>query len=141
MSPLFGTDVVLFSPMQGKLTYQGKPAANAKIVRHLIWKDQAGTKDIFYADENGYFSIPEKIENIKIPAFGEFRIVQQLDVHYENQEFMIWVKGSEHIDKFGGLKGPLENLSCEITSEIEKDYDFPGLFGTSCKWNNFSKKD
>ena len=41
---LFRTNVVLFSPMQGKLTYQGKPAANARIVRHIIWKDDVGEK-------------------------------------------------------------------------------------------------
>jgi hypothetical protein len=29
MSLLFGTEVVLFSPMEGKLTFEGKPAANA----------------------------------------------------------------------------------------------------------------
>ena len=31
MSFLFGTEVVLFSLMEGKLTFEGKPAANERL--------------------------------------------------------------------------------------------------------------
>lgn len=138
---LFGTEVVLFSTMQGKLTYQGKPAANAKIVRHLTWKDDTGETESFYTDDSGEFILPERVEKIRIPMLGEFRVVQQLDVFYKEQEFMIWAKGTDQIDKYGGLGGPLTNLTCELTDEFEKDYEFRGLFGTSCKWDKIIKKD
>ena len=47
MSLFSRTDVVLFSPMEGKMTFEGKPAVNAKIVRTVIWKGDEGETDIF----------------------------------------------------------------------------------------------
>lgn len=144
MSPLFGTDVVLFSPMQGKLTYNGQPAANAKIVRHLVWKDDKGEKETFYTNSNGEFNLPIRREKVKIPALGEFVITQELVVFYEDQQFEIWGISKYDIEEYGELGGKLENFRCELTDELTDELRFPeiqnGLFGTSCTWDAIVKK-
>jgi hypothetical protein len=139
MSPLFGTDVVLFSPMQGKLTYKGQPAANAKIVRHLTWKDEDGEKEIFFANENGEFSLPVKRENVRIPKLGEFNIIQEIWVYYDNQEFGIWGRAKEDLGEYGEFGGIPTNFRCELTDERISLRQGHGLFRTSCKWDLIQK--
>lgn len=104
MTPIFGTEVVLFSPMQGKLTYKGKPASNAKIVRHIIWKDEIGEKETFYSNENGEFNLPVKREKVKIPRLGEFVISQEIVVFYEGQQFEIWGISKHNTEEYGERK-------------------------------------
>ena len=140
MSPLLGTEVVLFSPMQGKLTYKGKPAANAKIIRHIIWKDDTGEKETFYANEQGEFNLPIKREKVKIPALGEFVITQEIVVHYENQQFDIWGISKSDLGEYGELGGKLENFRCELTNELRFPEISNGLFGTSCEWDAIVKQ-
>lgn len=140
MTPIFGTDVYLFSPMQGKLTYKGKPAANAKIVRHLIWKDETGEKEIFHANENGEFNLPVKKEKIKIPLLSEFVISQEIVVFYQDQKFEIWGISKHNTEEYGELGGKLENLRCELTDELRFPEIPQGLFGTSCVWDSITKK-
>lgn len=140
MSPLFGTDVVLFSPMQGKLTYKGQPAANAKIVRHLMWKDDKGEKETFDANEAGEFQLPIKREKVNLPALGEFVITQEIVVFYADQQFDIWGISKHDIDEYGELGGTLENLRCELTDELRFPEIPHGLFGTSCFWDSIVKQ-
>jgi hypothetical protein len=61
MAILFGgekVEAVLFSPLQGKLTFQGEPASGAKIHLWIKWKDSEGETFSYVADEEGMFSIP-----------------------------------------------------------------------------------
>ena len=51
-------EVVVCSAMEGQLTFEGKPAAGAKIVRWSAWKDEEGESETFYADEHGHFALP-----------------------------------------------------------------------------------
>lgn len=138
---IFGTDVVLFSPMQSRLTYQGKPAAGAKIVRHLIWKDEIGEKEIFYANETGDFDLPTKKDKLRIPMLGEFVIAQQLSVIFDDTEYIIWYKGSSGFDKHSGLGGYLKNVRCELTDESVRIKEFNALFTSSCKWDSIVSSD
>jgi hypothetical protein len=136
---LFGTDVVLFSPMDGRLTYQGKPAAHAKIVRHIIWKDDVGEKEIFYANEKGEFNLPIKREKVRIPLMGEFNIVQEIWVYYKEQEYGIWGRSKEDFKEYGELGGIPVNFRCELTDERVSLKKGHGLFRTSCKWDSIKE--
>lgn len=140
MSFLFGTEVVLFSPMEGKITFEGKPAANAKIVRTIIWKGDEGETDTFYTTETGEFTLPLKRTRVRIPPLAEFRVIQEINVFYENQEFMVWVKGKSDTTEFGELGGIPQNLRCELTDESVRIDDFGDLFGTSCQWDSIEKQ-
>lgn len=127
--------------MQGKLTYKGKPAANAKIVRHLIWKDASGEKETFYSNENGEFSLPIKREKIKVPILGELVISQEIVVYYKNQNFEIWGISKHNIEEYGELGGQLKNLRCELTDDLRFPEIPQGLFGTSCFWDAIIKQE
>ncbi len=139
MSSLFGTDVVLFSPMEGIITYKGQPAANAKITRTIIWKGDEGETDTFHTAENGEFKLPIKEAKVRIPLLGEFVLTQELVVFYEGEEFAIWGKSKRDLGEYGELGGEPQNLSCELTDEVVRLEGYNGLFGTSCKWD-FIKK-
>lgn len=138
---LFGTEVVLFPYVQSKLTYQGKPAAGAKIVRHITWKDDDGEKDIFYANESGDFDLPIKKDKLVIPMLGEFVIAQQLSVILDGTEYLIWYKGSSDFDKYSGLGGYLQNMRCELTDKSIRINKFNALFTTSCKWDSIVSRN
>ncbi len=136
MSLLFGTEVVLFSPMDGIITYKGKPAANAKITRTIIWKGDEGETDTFYAAENGEFKLPIKETKVRLPAFGEFVLTQEVSVFYEGQEFFIWFRQKQDLSEYGELGGKPINFRCELTDEDVYLEGFIGLFTTSCKWDS-----
>ncbi|MCP3675194.1 MAG: DUF4198 domain-containing protein [Gammaproteobacteria bacterium] len=140
MSSLFGTDVVLFSPMEGIITYKGQPAANAKIARTIIWKGDEGETDTFYTNEDGEFKLPIKETKVRIPLLGEFVLTQELIVFYEGEEFAIWVKGKQELGEYGELGGKPVNFRCELTDEDVYLEGFNGLFTTSCKWDHIEKK-
>lgn len=140
MSLLFGTEVVLFSPMEGTITYEGEPVANARIVRLVKWKDNVGETESFYTDEHGYFHLPLKKAKVRIPPLAEFVISQSIFVHHGEQEFQVWGRTKRGIDLYDELGGRPVDLRCELTDEV--DYiDVPdGLFGTSCKWQAIEKQ-
>lgn len=140
MSLLFGTEVVLFSPMEGKITFEGKPAANAKIVRTIIWKGDAGETDTFYTSEDGSFTLPLKRTKVRIPPLAEFRIAQEIRVFYNEKEFPIWAKSKRDLGLYGEMGGKPLNFRCEITDELVLIEGFDDLFGTSCKWDSIEKK-
>jgi hypothetical protein len=140
MSLLFGTEVVLFSPMEGKLTFEGKPAAHAKITRTIIWKGGEGETDTFYATENGEFTLPIKKTRTRIPLLAEFVLTQELNVFYEGKEFFVWFKAKQDLSEYGELGGKPHNFRCELTDNRVGLEDFNGLFSTSCKWDSIEKR-
>ena len=134
MSLLFGTEVVLFSPMEGKITYEGKPASNAKIVVHVLWKDDIGEKQEFFTNEKGEFSLPIKKAKVRIPPLAEFVVTQQITVIFDGKDYVIWSKANFGTDEYGGLEGYLKNVQCELTEKRVRQENFNGLFSTSFKW-------
>lgn len=136
MSLLFGTEVVLFSPMEGKLTYEGKPAASAKITRLTKWKDDTGETEIFHANENGEFSIPLKKAKVRISPLAEFVVTQRLTVSFNDEEFVIWAMGNGNASIYGELGGKPTDFTCELTDDRERVEVENGLLMTSCKWKS-----
>ena len=137
---LFGTEVVLFSPMQGVITFEGKPAANAKITRLIIWKGDEGEADTFYTSDNGEFKLPEKKATVKMLPLAEFVLTQEISVLYKEQEYSIWVRQKVDLGEYGELGGRPVNFRCELTDERVRLEEFDGLFGTSCKWDSIEQQ-
>lgn len=139
MSFLTKTDVVLFSPMQGVITYKGQPVNNAKISRRIIWKGDEGEVDEFYTNEKGEFSIPIKETKVRMVPLAEFVLTQELNVTYQEQEFSIWVRAKQDLGEYGELGGKPVNFRCELTDKRQRLEEYIGLFGTSCKWDYIEK--
>lgn len=133
MSLLFGTEVVLFPAMEGTLTLNGKPAADAAITVHVFWKDDVGEEETFYTDKEGNFSIPAKERRVRIPPLAEFVITQQMRVAIEGNEYVIWSKAAMGTDPHGGLGGEIEHIRCELTNKRKRIEIADGLFSTSCE--------
>lgn len=141
MSLFSRTDVVLFSPMEGKMTFEGKPAVNAKTVRAIIWKGDDGETDIFYTAEDGTFKLPIKRTKVRIPLLAEFVLTQEISVFYNEQEFTVWVKHKQDLGEYGELGGKPKNLRCELTDENVYIEGFGGTFTTPCKWDSIEKQN
>jgi hypothetical protein len=142
MSLFFGgekVEAVLFSPLEGKLTFNGKPASGAKIKLWLAWKDEEGESEFFTADENGYFSIPKKSVVYKQSPLAQISIGQLVTVYFNNQEILIWRGGKSKTHLYSELGGRPEGVTCELTKEnLDPHLDF-ALIKTRCIWNSLNK--
>lgn len=132
-------DVVLFSPMEGKITYQGKPAAGAKIKLWTAWKDHTGETETYQTDDQGNFSIPVKTMTYKENPLVQLVIKQRLTVFFEGQEFVIWEFSKMEEAAFTELGGRPINLTCELTNEEKTVRGNGSLGGTSCTWESLEE--
>lgn len=137
MSNSKSTPICIFSGMENvKLTNEGKPVINAKILLEMKWKNSVGDKFETYTDDNGYFSLPSKWDDFEVPAFTTLAITQYITVFIEDAELDIWnlgKTGSLQYDEFNGNKST--NIRCELTEEPRHiDLD-SGSVLTSCHWD------
>ncbi len=142
MSLFFGgekKEAVLFSPLEGKLTFNGKPAAGAKLKLWLAWKDQKGEHEYFTADTEGFFSIPQKTVLYKQNPLAQISIGQMLTVEFNGEEYLIWKAGKTSTHLFGELGGRPENVVCELTKEEMDTHLDHSLLETLCVWENLNK--
>lgn len=132
--------VVLFSPMEGVITFNNKPASGAKIERKVSWKDTKGEIDSSVTDENGKFILSVLEENVQLSKISQFVVSQELSVYYHGEKFLIWTMGKSSKLLYGELEGKPVNLTCELTDE-EVPYRFDdALLMTVCKWDSIDKK-
>ena len=141
MSIFFGKkeEAVLFSQLEGTLTYQGKPASGAKITLWTAWKDQKGETDDYRADDTGYFKIPTKTVTYRDHPLVQMSIGQTVTVEYQGQEYVIWEAGKTSTHLYGELAGEPQGVTCELT-QTELDHHLEhSLLGTICKWESLKK--
>ena len=128
-------EVILFSPIEGVITYEGRPAVGAKIVRWIKWKDEEGTKDsvLLGADGRFHFSVKEAV--IKLSPVSKFVVNQRLTVFFEDEEYVIWAMGNGKTTLYGELGGEPMGLKCELTDKRVRVEAEDGLLMTSCVWD------
>jgi hypothetical protein len=137
MSIFFGgekTEVVLFSPLEGKLTYNGKPAAGAKLRLWIAWKDQEGETESFTADEHGQFSIPKRTTVYRKTPLAQLSVGQTITVEYSGNEYLIWKAGKSSPELYGELGGRPQNVHCELTKQEMDVHLEHSLLETLCEW-------
>lgn len=143
MSLFFGgekVEAVLFSPLEGKLTFNGKPASGAKIKLWFAWKDQEGEFHHYTADENGFFSIPAHTASYKQNFLAQLVISQEITVEHEGQTYEMWVMSKMDPAAFTELGGEAVNLICELTNELTTIRGNHSLGGTACTWDSLNNK-
>jgi|SRR5690625_89163 len=131
-------ELVICSEMRGKLTFQGQPAAGAKIVRWSAWKDHEGESETFYADEHGNFLLPEKREVVKkgpLDFLAQFVGKQLVTVTYRGAEYEIWYSSKLSPEKNSEYGGVPTNFRCELTDEPEHKPLDGLLLSVACKWD------
>ena len=139
MSLFFGErkeiEAVLFSPFEGQITIDGKPASQAKIKLWIKWKDNQGETFIYTADDNGRFSIPKKEATYKESALAQIVITQEITVEYRNESYLIWTLSKTNTHEFGELGGRVSNVVCELTEDLQPIRTDSVLMGTTCRWD------
>lgn len=127
-------EAVLFSPLEGQLTYEGEPASHAEVELWVAWKDQEGETFQYKADEDGFFSIPEKTVTIKDSPLSQLSVGQTITVRFKGKDFLIWKVGKSSAHLYGELGGKPEGLSCELTRQEMDDHLEHSLLETKCVW-------
>lgn len=134
------TDVVICSPMEGRITFKGVPITGAKIERFLKWKDDKGQKDSVVTDEHGKFKLSLVKESAKLPKLSQFVAHQEISVIYNGEKYVIWVMGKMGKSLYSELGGKPVNLHCELTDDLVRVETDDGLLGTVCKWSDIEKQ-
>jgi hypothetical protein len=125
--------VCLFSAMSGVITLDGKPVANARLVRkaeHGAKSDEATT------DKEGNFKFPAMYKRTVAKYLPqEFVVHQEIVVSYNNKEYQLWegVKGApeENVES----KGKPLVVKCELNREVNHLSFGGSVFFTLCTWD------
>lgn len=133
-------EVVICSPMEGKITFNNKPVSGAKVERFIKWKDEVGEKDFVLTDNNGHFKLPVLTEQTQLPKLGEFVVAQEIRVFIDGKEYPIWAKAKREKGLYAELNGKPVNFRCELTDEMDIVKAGRGTLMTSCKWDNINKE-
>jgi hypothetical protein len=116
MSILDAGKVCLFSKFSGVVTFEGKPVANARLVRKTsLSKDRV---DETITDDNGHFEMPAVFERT-ITKFlpQEFVAKQTVYVYHNDQEYEIWAGVKRKPEENAESRGADLEVSCELTQE------------------------
>lgn len=122
---LFGFKVCLATDVKGSVTLQGKPVANAKVTREVIFRDQKLNSETF-TDENGNFSLPAVYDRT-VWKHTPFEVVigQTINIEYDNKLYLALGTSKRNFDINGELNSPAVInagkevipyvLTCELT--------------------------
>jgi len=130
-------EIVLASPMEGLLTYKGKPVSGVKLVRKLRWYDgDESAEDFVVTDPKGRFTLPVVKKVLKVSGYVQFVVSQEIVALHQGEEILVWAMGKGSKIEYGELGGKPVNLRCELTSEkiITRDYRTPLM--TRCTWDS-----
>ena len=134
MSLLEGEKICIASGFEGRVTFEGKPASGARIVRKFNWKDEKGETEETIADKDGRFSFPAHWDTLRQVLPVQFVAYQDMFVHYQGKEFQVWGMGKMNKREYSEFGGKPEHFRCELTDEIRR-VDLESEFvGTSCYW-------
>jgi hypothetical protein len=124
---LFGFKVCLATEVNGVVTLNEMPVANAKVMREIRFQNKARNDEVL-TDANGNFLLPGVYDRTvwKYTPF-EVVIAQFIHIEYENKKYLAFRTSKSNFDVDGELNSPIaiENgdvitpfvLTCELTNE------------------------
>lgn len=110
-------DAVLFASLEGVLTFEGKPAAGAKITRWVRLREDEPTEDNVFTNDKGEFNFPIMRRRIRISPIAIYSIFKFIRVDYEKQEFLIRSKDEDTYTMNTDTNVKPLKLKCELTNE------------------------
>ena len=116
-------EVILSSPVKGKLLDGDKPLSNVTITRELTYGKEYTDKTV--TDQNGNFSFPEKIIKSSKPGnmFDNDVLRQHIYTNISGEQNHLWMvrvyRGKANNQ---ALTQNLENLVCDIQHEPQTNY-------------------
>lgn len=125
--------VCLFSGISGVITLNGKPVANAKLVRTA---DRDGVMtDETTTDVNGYFSMPAVFERTITKYLPqEFVAAQKIFVYVDGMKYKMWSGVKRKPFENAESRGEPLVVKCELSSDEKfKQVDNSPIFSL-CEW-------
>lgn len=108
--------VCLFSGISGVITLDGKPVANARVVRTAN-RDGAMT-DETVTDNKGHFNFPAVYERTVTKYLPqEFVVKQDISVYYQNKKYDMWSGVKRRPDENTESRGAPLIVKCELNQE------------------------
>jgi len=108
--------VCLFSKMSGVIKLNGKPAANARLVRTV--NHNKDITDETTSDENGYFEFDAKFTHSLTSMLPqEFAASQKINVHYDGKTYEMWSGVKRVPEENSESRGKPLVVECELSSE------------------------
>ena len=110
-----GVKPCLFSGMTGVVNYEGKPAANVRLLRQIEGKDVDET----ITDENGYFEFTPIYQKKSLFSFlpTEFVIKQDIIAFKDDNEINIWDGIKRKKEENAESRGKPLKVNCELSLE------------------------
>ena len=124
--------VCLFSAISGVITQDGKPVANARLVRTA---NRRGKKDETTTDAEGYFSLPAMYERTITKYLPqEFSVGQLITVEYLNKNYELWsgVKGKP--EENAESRGKPLVVQCDLNNEKKLKEVNSSPIISKCTW-------
>lgn len=122
-----------FSEMKIQLTLNGEPAAGAKIIRTINWKEEI--TDTYFTDDSGFIELPAAYGSSFTQVLPvEFVSSQTIHVEYKDRDYKIWIYAKRNPGENSELKGEPFDLSCELLDEPKTERAFNSILKTSCKF-------
>lgn len=133
-------DIVLMSPLEGVLTYQGKPLPNKEMKLWLRWKDEEGENFTYVTDAEGRFSIPEHKVRDSLNPFAQLVIRQEFTIMHQGVNYEIWIGSKTEPEPFLELGGRAAGMTCEITEESSIIHGKGAVARTACVWESIESQ-
>lgn len=125
----------VFSQMSGVVTHDGKPVANARLVRS---GEVAGSEkeDEAITDDTGRFHFPALyVRSITKYLPQEFVAKQSIQLHHEGKIRKIWHGVKRSPEENTEARGKPLDVACEISDEEQHLWVQGSTFVTLCKWD------
>lgn len=129
-------DIVLMSPLEGVLTYNGKPLPKQEMKLWLKWKDKKGEHFTYVTDEEGRFAIPEHKVRDSLNPFAQLVIRQELTTQINGNEYEVWVGSKKRPELFAELAGQPVDVICDIATEYSIVEGNRSIARTVCIWSS-----
>ncbi len=113
-----GDNKVLFSEINGRLLYRGKPVKNQEITRRYTWLGVDEGSDTTRTDSRGYYSFPA-ITSTKSQPEGveDLFIMQSITTDYKDQSYTLWKTTKYDFINRGELGGHPIKMVNELKDE------------------------
>lgn len=132
-------EATLFSPVEGKITLNGKPAAGAKLRLYIAWKDNTEETFNYVADASGFFKIHRHSTTYRQTILAQLMITQMIIVEYSGSSHDVWLFSKKEPGDYAELNGKPINLVRELTNEERVIRGNGSLGGTLCTWESLNE--
>lgn len=128
-------EVVLASPLSGKVTFEKNDVSGVKVERLLEWSDDQSFRQETVTNSEGVFSFPSVVRELEINPLSTMVKSQDINIYHNGEEKTVFSTATHQHDlysEFGGEEP--EGFICELTDEDVPVRKEGALILTSCKW-------